>query len=286
MATRGRARAASEVPAGFRERSGAGQRIVFAEALAEDLEALGWLGPGGFERIGSGGVLGETGRGETVRCALPRSGVTIVVRSVLHGGLFGGFLRGALRSPERAFRELAVTAALREAGAPVPQPALAATRRAGLAWNARVATVFEPDAPDVVAFLARDPAPAAIVRAAEACGRAVRRFHDAGGTHADLHVKNLLLRAAGEAFEAIVVDLDGAGFGEPPDAARRMHELARLHRSARKRGLGDQIGFEANRALLHGYVGSDAALGAALSRHWPRERRRVAVHALGYRKDE
>lgn len=289
MATRERARSPVGLAAGLREVSSAGHRVVYAEALSADFEALGWLEPDGFDRIEGGGAResgrsarGESGRGATVRCELPRSGTTILVRSVLHGGLLGGLLGGALGSPERAFRELAVTAALREAGAPVPRPALAAARRTGIAWNARVATVFEPDAPDVVAFLATGPSPATVARAAEACGRAIRRFHDAGGTHADLHVKNLLVRAVGEGFEAIVVDLDGAEIGEPPDPARRMHELARLYRSALKRGLTDRIDFEANRALLHGYVGEDNALGAALSRHWPRERRRVAVHALGY----
>lgn len=271
------------MPAGFREVSGAGHRVVFAEGLAADLEALGWLAPEGFERMDDGhGGEGDRGRGATACVALPRAGVTILVRPVLHGGVLGGLLRGALHSPERAFRELAVTAALRDAGAPVPRPALAAARRAGLAWRARVATVFEADAPDVVAFLARGPSPERVLRAAEACGRAIRRFHDAGGTHADLHVKNLLVRETDAGFEVVVVDLDGAGFGEPPDAARRMRELARLHRSVLKRGLTDRVGFEANRALLHGYVGDDGALGAALSRHWPRERRRVAVHALGY----
>jgi len=282
----GEASTARRVPAGFREAVAAGQRVVFAEDLAADLEAFGWLEPGGFERIADGGTRSGRGRGETRRCELPRAGVTLLVRDVLHGGLLGGFLRAALHSPERAFRELAVTAALREAGAPVPRPALAAARRIGPLWRARVATVFEPDAPDVVAFLGRNPDPDRILRAARACGRAIRRFHDAGGSHADLHVKNVLIRETGEDVEAVVVDLDGAGCGEPPDAARRMRELARLYRSALKRGLGDRIDLEAHRALLHAYVGEDAALGAALSRHWPRERRRVAVHALGYRKGQ
>ena len=141
------------VPAGFRQVEGPGHRVVFAEDLAADLEALGWLEPAGFGRIGAtgsgpseaSGSHDATGRGETTRCDLPKAGVTILVRQVLHGGLFGGFLRGALRTPERAFRELEVTEALRAAGAPVPRAALAAARRRGPTWNARVATVFERD---------------------------------------------------------------------------------------------------------------------------------------------
>jgi hypothetical protein len=262
--------------------------VVFDARLGPDLETLGWLEPGGFDRMAEG-PGDATGRGTTVRRALPEAGVTLLVRSVLHGGLLARWLGGALCSPARAFDELRVTAALREAGAPVPRPALAAARRAGLAWQARVATVFEPDAPDVLVWLAGDPDPARVRAAAAACGRAIRRFHDAGGSHADLHVKNLLIRerpGAEPSCEAIVVDLDGATVGEAPDATRRMRELARLYRSGLKRGVADRIGFEGNRALLEAYVGEDAALGAALSRAWPRERRRVAVHALGYAKGD
>lgn len=275
-------------PSGFREVRSRGHRVWFDAELGPDLERLGWLGPEGFERMAEG-PGDATGRGATVRHVLAGAGVTVLVRTVLHGGLLARWLGGALRSPERAFDELRVTAALRAAGAPVPRPALAAARRAGLAWNARVATVLEPDAPDVLAWLAGDPDPARVRAAAAACGRAIRRFHDAGGTHADLHVKNLLIRerpGADPPCEAIVVDLDGATFGEAPDAGRRMRELARLYRSGLKRGIADRIGFEGNRALLEAYVGEDAALGAALSRAWPRERRRVAAHALGYARDE
>lgn len=279
---------AEALPPGFREVRSRGHRVWFDADLEADLERLGWLEPGGFERMVEG-PGDATGRGTTVRHALPRAGVTLLVRSVLHGGLLARWLGGALRSPARAFDELRVTADLRAAGAPVPRPALAAARRVGLAWHARVATVLEPDAPDVLAWLDGDPDAARVVAAAAACGRAIRRFHDAGGSHADLHVKNLLIRerpGADPACEAIVVDLDGAAFGEAPDPGRRMRELARLYRSALKRGIADRIGFEGHRALLAAYVGEDAVLGAALSRAWPRERRRVAVHALGYGPDE
>jgi hypothetical protein len=61
-----------------------------------------------------------------------------------------------------------------------------------------------------------------------------------------------------------------------------MRELARLHRSALKHGIGDRIGLAGYHAFLEAYVGGDASLGAALARHWPRERRRVAWHEIRY----
>jgi len=217
-----------------------------------------------------------------LRRTLPCSGLVVLLRPVLHGGLLGGLFRGALRSPERAVAELRATAALRAAGAPVPRPALVAARRSGLAWHAWVATVFEPDAPDVPSWLAKDPSRERVLSAARACARAVRHFHDAGGSHADLHVKNLLVRETPAGCEAVVVDLDGARAGAPPDPARRMRELARLYRSGLKRGIAERIGLQGHRIFLQAYVDGDVRLGAALARHWPRERRRVAWHARLY----
>jgi len=255
--------------------------------------ALDLLAPSGFEAVLAGPQV-ASGRGHTVARALGPEGTPVVIRPVLHGGLFGGMLGGALVDPGRARRELAVTAALRAAGAPVPRPAFAAARRAhGPVWHALVATVRE-DAPDALAWLETGPGAVRRAAAAAAAGRALRRFHDAGGRHADLHVKNLLVREPGGAagledngvganqVEVVVVDLDGAARGDPPDPARRMRELARLYRSLRKRGVADAVGADALRRFLGAYVAGDAALGAALARHWPRARRRVALHALRY----
>src|SRR5262249_18956366 len=56
-------------------------------------------------------------------------------------------------------------------------------------------------------------------RAAAAAGRALRRFHDLGGRHRDLHAGNLLLRETEACAEALLVDLDRACCGAPPAAA-------------------------------------------------------------------
>lgn len=266
---------------GFREARFRGGRTVWNEAFDEDVREAGWHEPGGFEALLTGEV-GAEGRGQTVEQALPRAGLSCLVRPMLHGGLFGGVLRGALRSPARAFEELRVTAGLRAAGAPVPQPVLAAARRRGPLWNALVATVRE-DAPDALAWLAAQPPRDRLLRGVEAAGRAIRRFHDAGGSHADLHVKNLLIHEHADRTEVVILDLDGATLGTPPDPGRRMAELARLYRSTLKRGVAHHVDLEGNRRLLAAYLDGDEALGTALARHWPRERRRVAVHALGYR---
>jgi hypothetical protein len=51
-----------------------------------------------------------------------------------------------------------------------------------------VGTYLEPDGVDALTFLEAEPDLPRLLRAAEAVGSAVRRFHDEGGRHADLHV--------------------------------------------------------------------------------------------------
>ncbi len=163
------------------------------------------------------------------------------------------------------------------------RPALvAAERRSGL-WRAAVATWFEPDAIDAERYLASDPAPARTLRAAAAAGTALRRFHDAGGRHADLHAGNLLLREGAAGCEAWLVDLDRARDGAPPGAQGRLAEIMRLYRSLSKRGLLGRLGRRGCAVFLAAYTGSDRDLRRALVRHLPRERRRLALHRLGWR---
>jgi hypothetical protein len=63
-----------------------------------------------------------------------------------------------------------------------------------------------------------------------------------------------------------------------------MRELMRLYRSLVKRGLLEQVGPRGCARFFAAYVDRDRALRRALLAHLPRERRRVALHALGYRR--
>ena len=56
----------------------------------------------------------------------------------------------------------------------------------------------------------------------------------------------------------------------------------RLYRSLRKRGLQGAVGRRGCAAFLGAYAGGDRALRRALLVHLPRERLRVALHALRY----
>lgn len=247
------------------------------------VEALGLLEPGALERH-LAGRPGEGGRGPTARLPLGASGERLLLRLVLHGGLLGRGLGTTLLGLGRPGRELTVSAELRAAGAPVPEPVLLlGVRRAGPLWSAAVGTRVEEQTENARHFLERAPDAATIASAAEAAGHAVRRFHDAGGEHADLHLGNLLLRSDPETCECLVIDLDRAGRADKVPPARRMAELARLYRSLVKRNLVSRLGDTARARFFAAYVGDDRALGDAMLRHLPRERLRLRLHRLHYR---
>lgn len=266
-------------PPGFVALERNGARWIADAARCDALRAARLLDPAAVGAL-LASATGPPGRSAT---ALVHVGaLPCVVRAVTRGGVLGPWLGGAFGDARRPLRELVVTARLAAAGAPVPAPVLAGAWRKGLAWNGIVVTRFESGARDGERYLRDAPAPAQLARAAKSAGASVRRFHEAGGRHPDLHVKNLLFRDADEACDVIVIDLDRASFGEPPTPRMRMRELMRLHRSLRKRGLLEAVGARGCAHFFRAYVGGDRALRAALLARLPAERRRNALHALRY----
>jgi 3-deoxy-D-manno-octulosonic acid kinase len=79
------------------------------------------------------------------------------------------------------------------------------------------------------------PPPSAARRAlAVAVGRAVARMHGAGIVHADLNLKNLLVRDAFDRPEVFIVDFDKARVATEVSAREQWANLRRLDRSLRK----------------------------------------------------
>ena len=264
-----------------REATPSGRLFVRREWYAS-VRALDLLAPGSFERWLAGAPSAGTGRNATGLVALGAGGPPAVLRRLQHGGLLGRWLGPRYLSATRSLRELELTSRLRAAGAPVPEPVFAIALRRGPFWTHALATLYEEGAVDALQFLASGPDEARVLRAAAAIGAAVRRFHDAGGRHPDLHVKNLLLRETRAGAEAIVIDLDRGAAGERPGLRARARELGRLWRSLRKRGVAEQVGERGVAAFLSAYCAGERELREALGRRLPAERRRAAWHALLY----
>jgi hypothetical protein len=239
-----------------------------------------WITTPAFEAAGRALGLPDPARVETLLALAPAPGPRragraptrvewlpglrdpVHVRRVLHGGWLAPLWRGRIAGLGRVRDELAVTMRLHALGAPVPAPAFAVGRRSGPLWRAALCTVHVAGAVDAIRLLGSAPAPDAVADAARAAGAAVRRLHDLGARHADLHLGNLLLRADPEGWRAWVIDLDRARLGAPVAPARRARECRRLLRSARKRGLDVVLGAAGLEAFRDGYRAASPEAGS------------------------
>ncbi len=256
-------------------------RLLVTPELEEAVRGAGLLAPDALERAFGGPAAGR-GRGPTALLELG-AGRRVLLRRLRHGGLLGPLLGDIFWGTTRCEAELRVTAALRAAGAPVPRPALVLTRRRlGPLHVGALGTLFEEGSLDGLAFLESGPDARALQRAAFAAGCAVRRFHDAGGSHADLQVKNLLFREEADRTECLVIDLDRAERRDEIGPEERMAQLMRLYRSLRKRGMLARVGARGLARFFAGYCGDDRKLRRALRAQLPRELRRIALHSLHY----
>ena len=264
---------------GFVRHEAGARRLWVARDWEQAVLPLGLLEAGGCARL-LAEARGPRGRSATAVVPVPGRAEQLHLRAVRHGGWLAPLWGDRLLGAARPVAELRVTCALREAGAPVPEPVLAlAERRAGPFVRAAVATVHEPDTVDGIALLEAEPSAADAHLALVAAAQAVRAFHDAGGRHLDLHLGNLLFRASAE---CLVIDLDKARRVRQVRASARMSELMRLYRSLARRDLLRRLGPDPCDRFLAAYTAGDSSLRSALLHHLPRERARLALHRLAW----
>ena len=177
------------------------------------------------------------GRG-ALRAIRLRDGETALVRSYRHGGLLRGFTREWFFTwPPRPFRELAITEELRRRGLRTVEVYAAGVHR--MVWplyRGWLVTRELREASDLWAALQNDGVKCGGLRAAlKGAADAVRAMHREGVYHADLNLKNILIRATDGGVEGYVIDFDKARLflGRLPlELANK--NLHRLLRSARK----------------------------------------------------
>jgi 3-deoxy-D-manno-octulosonic acid kinase len=208
---------------------------------------------------------GRAGRGAVGRLASPLG--PLVVREHRKGGLLRHVRGRRFHGRWRPFDELVVTRRLAAAGVPVPEAVGAVVLRRGSAWRGFLLTREVVDAVDLETWLyGRSPVPAGRRDVLPRAGEAVRRLHDAGVWHADLHPKNLLLDP--HADRVLVIDLDRArAYDAALPAGKRLENLARLARAVEKHRLrGMRAGRREALRFLEGYAGSRAEAARWLDR--------------------
>lgn len=233
----------------------------------------------------SGGV----GRARHVSLAGP-AGERLFVREYRHGGLLGGLFGQRFLGAARPRREISISERARAGGVSSPEVVACVGVRGLLFHRWRMLQVELLDCDDlVVVFLAAGATPDVtqarrlrdIVRSV---ARQVRLLHDLGVFHADLHVKNIMVRRDG-CGEPILVDLDKSTHHGRLGWNRRFANLIRLDRSVEKLNLkGAGISRAMRLRFLRAYLRSRDELDSSLMRRLLDDRRRaLRRHGFGWR---
>jgi len=167
-------------------------------------------------------------------------GAGLVVREYCHGGVFGAMAGTIFLGDGRMLDELSLSMCARRRGVPVAIPVAVRVQKAwGPFVRAHYVSEKIADAVNLLdlledAGLSDALRPPERRRLSEAVAAAIAAMHDAGIVHADLNLKNVLVRDAFGQPEAFVIDFDKAKLTGQLTLEQRMANLMRLDRSIAK----------------------------------------------------
>lgn len=227
------------LPIGFRVDSSAGDVVVWHEELAADLVAAGYR-PGSEPAFAQSELSGRRPLREVTL-----GEQTFLVRRFHHGGLLRWLTGERFLDAERPFRELVLSARLRERGVRTPPVVAARARRLfPVGHMLEVVTRRVPRATDLGFALGRawrgELDRVVRHKLLTATGRFVAELHGHGLLHADLTPNNMLVNRSaldGAEPELWTIDLDGATLDRLDDP-RRVANLRRLYRFIDRHGEG------------------------------------------------
>jgi tRNA A-37 threonylcarbamoyl transferase component Bud32 len=173
------------------------------------------------------------GRGEI--CVIGGSRGKIAIRRYRHGGLLRHLTGDLFLFGDRPFQEVAVTEEVRLAGVPSLE-ILAAIRERGWGrwYKGYLITEYLPAARDLIHYLDKEQGRTRRQEVIEKAAEAVRKMHQAGIYHADLHLKNFLVDEKNREVKVYLIDFDKSAIRPCLTPSRRMKNLKRLDRSAEK----------------------------------------------------
>jgi 3-deoxy-D-manno-octulosonic acid kinase len=201
-------RAWGEIPPGFKKiEDECGSRLILRGDQEGVLSASSW-----DHSANSDGPTGFQGR-DRLRVVQLRDGDMVLLRRYRHGGALRR-LTGAtfFTWPPRPFRELIITEELRRRGIPTVEVYGACVEPVlGPFYRGWLATRAIPGAQDLWAALrsgfVRDTGEEVCLRAV---ARSVRTLHLEGVYHADLNLKNILVRLENGGVTGYIIDFDKA----------------------------------------------------------------------------
>jgi tRNA A-37 threonylcarbamoyl transferase component Bud32 len=157
----------------------------------------------------------------------------VAVRKYRHGGLLRRLTGDLFFFGARPFQEVAVTEEVKRAGVPTLEILAAIIERECLGfYRGYLITRYRPSVTDLISYLDNELEDKRRKAVIEKAGEAVKRIHQAGIYHADLHLKNFLIEKKGPTV--YLIDFDKSMVFPHLGPQRRMKNLKRLDRSAEK----------------------------------------------------
>jgi tRNA A-37 threonylcarbamoyl transferase component Bud32 len=267
-------------PAGYQFRREGRRELLICKDSELSLHRQGLLNPAGSCEMTShaGQVMG---RGEVLIIQGPPG--TVAIRRYRHGGLLRRFTGDRFLSSDRPFQEVAVTAAAKAASVPTLDILAAIKERGWGGWyRGYLITTYLPTTTDLISYLDMKPPDERRRKVIEKAAEAVRKIHQQGIYHADLHLKNFLVEE-GKAIKVYLIDFDKSTLSAHLKPARRMKNLKRLDRSAEKlkrQGLSLTSGDK--RIFCRAYVAGDRAIQPYLKRFKERYRWYTILYRWGW----
>jgi len=203
-------------------------RVSFV--LPADPEAPELVLPPGFDAPGfrADGAGARLGRGGAVAIDWP-DGRACFYREYRHGGLFGSVLANRYLSDAPLREEIEACRRLLAAGVAVPEPVVGRVERRAISVSLALVTRRIPGR--TLADELAHKGELACRELLRRLGAGIRRMHDAGFRHRDLHPGNVLLRDDGE---VAIIDLEGGRWGGRPGDRTAIKSLARFGRYLEK----------------------------------------------------
>jgi glycosyltransferase involved in cell wall biosynthesis len=226
---------------------------------------------------------GLAGRGDLGLIEL--DGARLLCKRMQHGGLLAGLLGSRYLDRRKPLHELRIVGRALARGVPTAQvPAVVVEYAMPPFYRYWVFSHELPDTVDLLSYLRRRPPRRERLPVIAAAARAVCAMHDARLFHADLHLKNILVRVSDlERPEAFVIDFDKATLVGRMSVRKRLKNLRRLWKSAEKaRAAGFGITPSDMVRFLVEYAGDDLPcyrerLGRTRAMRWHRWRYRHEV---------
>ncbi|MEJ2067094.1 MAG: lipopolysaccharide kinase InaA family protein [Deltaproteobacteria bacterium] len=220
----------NKFPSGCRLLREGKRAILVRNRHEEELRNEGLLNPSGlWKRSSPSDHL--MGRGEVLLIKGKQG--EVAVRKYRHGGLLRRLTGDLFFFGARPFQEAAVTEEVKSAGVPTVEILAAIIdRRWGGWYRGYLVTRYLSTATDLISYLDEEPQGERRKAVIAKAGEAVKKMHQRGIYHADLHLKNFLVE--GKSSKVYLIDFDKSKVFPRLKPSKRMKNLKRLDRSAEK----------------------------------------------------